>query len=282
MFGYVLINKPDMTFKEYDVYHGFYCGLCHALEKQFGLSSCLTLNYEMTFLALLLSGLYEPDTVTKKHSCLVHPFKKQTFYENEMIAYACKMTIVLAYYKCEDDWQDEKQMHALAYQKTLKKAFKKVKAEYPDKVAKIAKDLAMIQQHEKQKDCSFDQMASYFGEVLSEVFVYQDDIWADELATLGFYLGKFIYLLDAYEDIEKDLKKACFNPLQDMYGKVDFDDVVYGLLEMNIAAASMAFERLPIIAYVKILQNILYSGVWSKYELVRKKRMEGNKNDESI
>lgn len=282
MFGYVLINKPDMTFKEYDVYHGYYCGLCHMLGKQFGLSARMTLNYEMTFLALLLSGVYEPETVKNEQHCPVHLLKKQVFYENEMVAYAAEMSIVLAYYKCEDDWQDEHQVTSLAYQKALKKAFRQVHSEYPDKVTKIANGLADMQRHEKQHDLTFDEMASRFGQILGEIFVYHDDVFADDLYTLGFYLGKFIYLLDAYDDIEKDLKKGCFNPLQDKYGHHDFDDEVYRLLEMNIASAALAFERLPIIEHVKILQNIMYSGVWSKYELVRKKRTEGNKNNESI
>ena len=94
---------------------------------------------------------------------------------------------------------------------------------------------------------------------------------------LGFYLGKFIYFIDAYEDIEDDLEKENYNPLKQIYQTAQFDERCKNILELMISEATMAFERMPIIENAAIIRNILYSGVWTKYELIKKKRMEGRK-----
>ena len=91
------------------------------------------------------------------------------------------------------------------------------------------------------------------------------------------YLGKFIYFIDAYEDIEQDLKKGTYNPFKELYQTDQFEDKCKDILELMISEATMAFERLPIIENAAIIRNILYGGVWNKYELVRQKRLEGRK-----
>lgn len=94
----------------------------------------------------------------------------------------------------------------------------------------------------------------------------------------GIFLGKFIYLMDAYEDIEKDRKKGNFNPFLSMCGENGFDDEVYHILRMMMAECSRAFEKLPVLQNVDILRNILYSGVWCRYEMVKGKRKEQQEN----
>ena len=110
MFGYVVINKPELKFKEFDIYHSFYCGLCQTLKEKYGYKGQVSLNYDLTFVALLLNGLYEPETKQEMSHCLLHPIHKYLKSFNECIDYAAQMTIVLTYYKCEDDWLDEKRV----------------------------------------------------------------------------------------------------------------------------------------------------------------------------
>lgn len=88
---------------------------------------------------------------------------------------------------------------------------------------------------------------------------------------------KVIYFIDAYEDIEDDLEKENYNPLKQIYQTAQFDERCKNILELMISEATMAFERMPIIENAAIIRNILYSGVWTKYELIKKKRMEGRK-----
>ena len=207
----------------------------------------------------------------------MHPLSKHTTSYNECVDYAAKMTIVLTYFKCEDDWLDERKISKQAYKRLLRKAYQEIKEEYPDKLAHIETCLHCINDYESQGITNLDEISKYFGEVMGEICAYKDDEWHDELYEFGFYLGKFIYFIDAYEDIEQDLKKGTYNPFKELYQTDQFEDKCKDILELMISEATMAFERLPIIENAAIIRNILYGGVWNKYELVRQKRLEGRK-----
>ena len=107
MFGYIVANKNELKFKEFDEYRGFYCGLCRALRKRHGLSGQITLNYDLNFLAILLTALYETETFKEKRRCVMHPFVSQMQYENPFLEYCADKKVILAYYKCQDHWLDE-------------------------------------------------------------------------------------------------------------------------------------------------------------------------------
>lgn len=274
MFGYIIVNKQELKFKEFDMYQSYYCGLCKTLKDKYGTLSRVSLNYDMNFLALLLSGLYEPNTSKSKERCVIHPISKHVTRYNECIDYAAKMTIVLTYFKCQDDWQDEHKYTRLGYQKLLSKHFQDIQAMYPTKVETIIEQLQKIHDIERNNTKNLDEISSCFGKVMAEICTYKEDEWYDELYELGFYLGKFIYLMDAYDDVEQDIKKGTYNPFTDNYLQEDFAEYAKNILEMMLAEATNAFERLPIIEHVEILRNILYSGIWSKYELINAKRIK--------
>ena len=109
---------------------------------------------------------------------------------------------------------------------------------------------------------------------MAEIFAYRQDEWEETLRRMGFFFGKFIYLMDAYEDIESDIKKNTYNPFKDIFSKEEFEEMAGEVLLMMMAECSKAFERLPIVENTQILRNILYSGVWSKYDMVKQKRKE--------
>lgn len=113
MFGYIAINKAEMKFKDYDMYHSYYCGLCKRLKENYGRSGQLTLSYDMTFLIVLLTGLYEPETSTDTTNCIAHPFEKHTTRTNEITDYAAAVNLILSYYKSRDDWDDERKKRGL-------------------------------------------------------------------------------------------------------------------------------------------------------------------------
>lgn len=274
MFGYIIINKGDMKFKEFDVYHSYYCGLCQALKEQYGAKGQISLTYDMTFLVMLLSSLYEPKTDTKEVKCIAHPFEKHLVRTNDMAAYGADMNVLFTYYKCRDDWEDEHKVTRLAYGKLLEKAYCRIRARYPEKVARIDKLMYELGCEEKKQNTDVDYMAGLFGKVMGEMLVVREDEWQEELYAMGSFLGKFIYLLDAYEDIEEDLKEGRYNPLAKVYKSPDFEEEIKTILTMIMAACCKEFEKLPIIENVEILRNILYSGVWYRYEVVRKKREE--------
>ena len=126
MFGYIAINKAEMKFKDYDVYHAYYCGLCKCLRDRYGIRGQLTLSYDMTFLIVLLSGLYEPTTKKETVNCIAHPFEKHLAYTNEYTEYAASVNLILAYYKYKDDWADERRRKSYIAARLLNQCMKKI------------------------------------------------------------------------------------------------------------------------------------------------------------
>lgn len=277
MFGYIIINKAEMKFKEFDVYHSYYCGICRDLKKSYGALGQLSLSYDMTFLAILLTGLYEPETVQGQTKCIAHPFENHETRNNIFTEYAADMNLLFAWYKCRDDWEDEKKAWKLLYGKLLEWKSGRLKKLYAEKLKKIGRLMQDFMEAEQSEDAGIDTMAGLFGGVMAEIVAVREDEWAENLRRLGFFLGKFIYLCDAYEDVEEDIRKGTFNPLKRKYESPDFEEECKTILMMMMSECCREFERLPILENVEILRNILYSGVWGRYEAAREKRLRGVK-----
>lgn len=276
MFGYVMVNKGDLKIREFEVYQSFYCGLCRKLKERYGFAGQMTLNYDLTFLTILLTGLYEPHNRKGTTHCAIHPVKKQPILVNKFTDYAADMSILLTYYKCMDDWNDEHKTSRLLYGKILQKKFGGLEASYSQKVERVKEILEEMSALEKQKEQDLDKMAGLFGQVMAEMLAYREDEWEENLRRVGFYLGKFIYLCDAYEDLEEDISKDNYNPLRFHCESQTFEEDCEKILTMMAAECSREFEQLPIIEYTSILRNILYSGIWARYEKAKKKRNEGD------
>ena len=274
MFGYVVMNKPEIRFKDFDLYRSFYCGLCRELREKYGISGQITLTYDMTFVVVLLSALYEPPTQKGTTRCVIHPVCKQPVRKNVATEYGADMNVLLTYYKCMDDWEDEKKFAALGYGKILQRKNNRLSRQYPEKAEKIRKLLEKLSQMEKAGETDIDKMSGCFGQIMEEIFAWKKDVWEDSLRRMGFYLGKFIYILDAYDDVEKDVKNGNYNPFAEKYIMKGFDEQVRQLLIMMMAQTCREFEKLPIIKYTDILRNILYSGVWCRFEMIARKRRE--------
>lgn len=318
MFGYVVVNKPELKFREFDVYRAYYCGLCHSLSKRHGLSGQLTLSYDMTFLVILLSSLYEPEHSVTSKRCIVHPLKLQNIISSEFTDYVADMNVILSYFKCLDDWHDDRSVLKLAYSKLLKKGsigknLNNVHAtsdstddgsvaatqpnsdsnnqnsyftddsghlhispdySYKNKIEAISSLLDELGTREKMNETNVDVVAGLFGRIMQILFVPFDDIYAKGLGRMGFYLGKFIYIMDAFDDVEDDVKKGRYNVFSNCYTDPDFETHVKDMLTMMMAECSDAFEMLPAVDNADILRNILYSGVWNSYERRVSKNLE--------
>ena len=277
MFGYIVVHKPELKVREYESYRASYCGLCHSLKKRYGRIGQLTLSFDMTFLALLLTGLYEPETISGQGRCLAHPMQKHCYRQNPYFDYAADMNILLTYYKCLDDWNDEKKASARLLSFLLKGKMRKLSVAKQEKSRKIQELLDQLSSCEKENIQDIDKTAGFFGAIMAELFVYAEDEWADKLRRMGFFFGKFIYLMDAYEDIEEDLKQGRYNPLADLYKKDTFEQECQQILKMMMAETSRVFEQLPILEDAEILRNILYAGVWTRYGQIRCRRKETKK-----
>lgn len=271
MFGYVVVNKPELKVREFEEYQGYYCGLCKSLKKNHGFFGQMSLSFDMTFLVILLSGLYEPKETKSMEHCKEHILKKNLRICNEFSDYAADMNVLLTYYKLLDDWEDERKFSALTASGLLKKHAKKAKGRYPVKASFIREKLRELRCLEKRGEKNIDKAAGCFGKIIREIFLCRRDEWNGQLGRMGFYLGKFIYLADAVDDLEEDNKKGEYNPFlikysimaeNEDYGKIRAE--AEKILVMMMAECSKSFERLPVIKNLEIIRNILYAGVWSK------------------
>lgn len=271
MFGYIVVNRPELKIREFDRYQEYYCGLCRALKKEYGPKGQISLSYDVTFLGILLTALYEPETNRKNDRCIVHPLQKKPYIENECLTYAAQMNLLLTYYKCVDDWHDEKKLTAFLYENMISADIRKLEQLYPKKCEAIKRCIQKTSAYERRfakrkiNEKALDAISRESGRMMGEVFAWRDDEWRDELYAIGFSLGKYIYILDAYDDLERDQKKHCFNPLVSFLGREDFDDWIHSQLLMLATIAAREFEKLPIIEDAEILRNILYAGIWSRF-----------------
>ena len=163
MYGYIRAYKPEMRFREYDIYHGCYCGLCDALHKRHGAAARWTLSYDMTFLILLLTGLYEPAEEKAERRCIAHPFHKSLHIQSEITAYAADMSILLFRDKCMDDWNDERKITRRAAAEMFRKSYRRIQAQYPQKCKAVQAQLDLLHQMEQQSESNPDLPAGCFG-----------------------------------------------------------------------------------------------------------------------
>lgn len=281
MFGYIIVNKAEMKFKEFDRYHAYYCGLCRKLREKYGVAGQLSLSYDMTFLLLLLTGLYEPETTVGTCRCAAHPFERHEIRTNIFTEYIADMNVLFTCYKCKDDWEDEHKLTKLVYGKVLSGRSKELTEHYREKIRGISLTMQDFSDAEREGNAGIDTMAGLFGKVMAQITACREDEWKENLYHMGFYLGKFIYLMDAYEDVEADIRKGTYNPLKKKYEEPDFEEECRTILIMMMSECCREFEKLPIFENVEILRNILYSGVWCRYEAVSGKRRGAGRKDKA-
>ena len=164
MFGYVMINKGDLKVREFETYQSFYCGLCRKLKERYGFSGQITLNYDLTFVVMLLTGLYEPKVKRGTSHCVIHPLKKQPVCVDVFSDYAADMSILLTYYKCMDDWMDERKADRRFFAELLKRKFGGLEASYSRKAEKVKELLDRLSEGENENCKDIDYMAGLFGE----------------------------------------------------------------------------------------------------------------------
>lgn len=271
MFGYVSASLKELSEPQRQRYQAVYCGLCRGIRRSAGQTARLSLSYDMAFLALLHMSLYEPEETAGNRACGLHPVKPRPWVDCESIRYAADMNVVLAYYKCLDDWNDQRKLPQYAMAKHLQGRLDSIRQRYPRQCQAVADGIRELEQLEQQTPPQPDRLASCFGRLLGELMVYKEDMWASDLRKLGLYLGRFIYLADAVVDLPKDLRAGRFNPLigEELSRWEE-------CLVLDMARCTQYFEKLPLVQDKDILDNILYSGVWIGY---RKHRIKEKKDE---
>jgi hypothetical protein len=295
MLGYVKPDKPELKIKEFEIYSGYYCGICKSIAKRYGQFPRLALNYDSVFLAILLAGISSSAEHIAIERCIVHPAKKRTIiYDSPEIDYAADILLLLAYYKLKDDYQDERSKKAAIGAALLKGTFKRLTETAPKKCNYVKDQLSELSRLESEKCPSIDRSAEPFAKLMEEVFDYPgskkeeiDGELSQIFRRIGYHLGKWIYLIDAYDDIEENLKKKSFNPLiiqfefcpeketvdefkERIRERVERNLVLY-LAEIAKSCGNLKFEKNQ-----GLIENILYFGLMRKTEEILMKGIENN------
>ena len=276
MFGFVEANTKALSEAQLHRYRGAYCGLCRELKLRHGSISRMTLNYDMTFLVLLLSSMYEPEEQGGEGRCLAHPIHRRMWWRNRFTAYAADMNVALAYYNCMDDWADDKKVLSLAEAKLLESHYQRVAKQWPMQCDAIETCMRELREIETDETSAPDAAVNSFGKLMGVLFsVEKDPVWEDEFRNFGESLGRFIYVMDACVDYAKDKKRGNYNPLLAMQGEDMTEEEKLMLLKVLIGECTARFERLPLVQDVEILRSVLYSGVWTQYAM----KMKSEKRD---
>ena len=223
----------------------------------------MTLTYDMVFLILLIGGLYEPQESESSAVCMVHPFKKQNRTFTSATEYVADMSVILTYEKLLDDRADENSLKSRIGIDLLDKAYEKARSRQEDKAAYIREYLKQLYRSEKSRG-GIDEGANLFGKVMGVVFDYGDDMWRGHLSALGEALGRFIYVLDAYADFEKDKKKGRYNPFVLLYGgELDEEkkSLVRAALKAELCDAEGAFDLIDF-GDNRMIENIIYNIIY--------------------
>ena len=270
MFGYVSASLKELSEPQRQRYQAVYCGLCRGIRRSAGQIARLSLSYDMTFLALLLMSLYEPEETNGPNACALHPIEKRPWVDSPIIGYCAQMNVALAYYNCLDDWQDDRRLAAKLMANKLKPSLSQIEAQWPRQCDAIARCISELSQMEQTRCANPDEPANCFGRLMAELLVYEDDLWAPTLREMGMALGRFIYLADAMLDYIKDERREKYNPF--VTAGICNPDQQEQHLVLAMGRCTAEFEKLPLVQDKAILDNILYGGVWLKFPRKKKEK----------
>ncbi len=279
MFGYVNISCASITEEDKKLFSAYYCGLCKAIATKSQISR-LGLNNDLTFLSVMLAGVCSLEPEFKKNSrCLMHGLKKHDEVKfDKVLDYTSDMNILLVYLKICDDVEDENKLTSRGIKTVFKNSFEKIKKKYPQISSQILENLKRLSNLEKSGCGIIDEVADCFGKLLEAIFVpdfIENEQTKKVLSWIGYNLGRWIYIADAYEDMQKDKKKNRYNPLllidNDNLKQDIYDSMTYSLV--NIANA---YDLLDIKRNDTLIRNILYAGLPARQEGIFNKTEENN------
>lgn len=275
MFGYVRIYKPEIKMGEFELYQGIYCSLCKRLGKRYGVIARMTLSYDFTFLSLLRMALSPACTGFKKSRCALHPLKKRTCCcDNPHVDFAADAAVMLTYHKLRDNIADRGFFSGLPARILLpfaSAARKKASKRYPEMDAYIMQCMKEQDALEKAGTMSMDAAADPSARMVAYLagMAASSEKEAKILERFGYCLGRWIYLMDAVDDLEDDLKEGGYNPYVLSRGLVRGDDEAvqetraYSVLTLNacLAECIAAYNLLHIHRFDGILRNVLEWGM---------------------
>ena len=280
-----------MRICEYETYKAVYCGLCKILGKEYGFISRMTLSYDFAFLGLMALALNDSPAVVEPQRCIAHPWRKTPCLKSsDGLAYTAAAAEILIYNKIRDDLDDRRfwaKLFPWFMLKLTKRAYKKAAELYPDLAAYTAEQMSRQAKLEKDNCKSIDRASEPSSNILAEIAAGLSEKEEQKriLRRFGYLLGRFVYIADAFDDVEKDFRAGGFNPL--VIGNPTINDINLPEIQrrtgdsvnFTLGALADSYVQLEIKRFKPIFDNIVYLGLKNAfYDLIRKK--EENEDSE--
>ncbi len=275
MFGYIRVKKEELKIKDFEAYKAVYCSLCKKLGRSYGILSRLTLSYDFAFLSLLNISLKSGCVSFERKRCAFNPFKKCNYCKSsDELDMPAAAAMIMLYYKILDNIKDEKGFKKLGFlllKPIFSGAHKKAAKKYPLIEKTVAEYIESQNIAENDVNCTLDSVCDPTAKALSKLLPLCSDDSSQKrvLERLGYCLGRYIYIMDAGCDIEKDIKSGSFNVLKKYVkeGNIKKDTVLKTEPQIYfcINEAAKAFELLEIKKFKPILGNIIYLGLEDVY-----------------
>lgn len=273
MFGYVRPSRERLSPEEKDRFSAVYCGLCHTLQKRYGLAARMVLNYDLTFLAILLDdGSGRGQMCTKR--CIAHPVKERPCLEaSAALDTAADYSVILTWWQLRDGVADHGFFGGLKYRVAswfLRGAYRKAKERQPDFDAGTREHLAELSRLESERCCSVDQSADTFAGLLAGAAdAMKDPVRRRVLEQIFYHLGRWIYLVDAADDLKKDMRSGSYNPLPLRYETENGELTeksrreLAGTMDRSVERMAAAFELVDFGQWTEIIKSVVYEGLYA-------------------
>ena len=259
MFGYIMADKPELRIKEYQQYRGYYCGLCRAIAE-YGQGGRILLSYDCAFLYILLSALQETSLETKRKRCIAHPMRRELTIFDTPAEYTAAVNVLLGASNLRDKKRDGQQKSADVVLLAVRQAEKKARQKYP----------------------LLAEPAHPFAQLLGERFsgLSSEEGHKKVLWELGYQLGRWIYLADAWEDRREDQKKGNYNVFLKKFAELEAQaaETAEFNLKSAVNAAVLAYDLLDVKRNQGILENIMYRGIPRKTEAILRGEKENRRH----
>lgn len=271
MFGYVQVHKPELKIKEFETYKAVYCSLCDNLSKEYGLWARLTLNYDFTFLAILLLAVEEKEAKFHLGRCKLNPIKKCLKTESDIFSYVSACAMLMLYYKVQDNWQDGSfldKVKCLFLLPFAKLARKKAKKRFPEIDVLIASSMKEQEEVEEKQSKSIDEASHASAQALGRITAYLFSQEKENLYKFGYYIGRWVYLIDAVDDLENDIKKHNYNPFIELFDLKHVNErnkaIEHAKSALNLTANEIheSYQNFAKNRFNAILENIVTDGLY--------------------
>lgn len=285
MFGYVVPEKPYLYLKDETLYNALYCGLCKSIKIECGNTCRFTLNYDLAFLSALSHNIMGLDVTINREKCIAHQIKKRPIAKpDDLSKKIASLNVILAYYKLKDDKIDENKG---GFKSSLfKKGYKKAKKNCPEFDVIVKECYQDLLKLEDEKCQSVDIVSDCFASMLSKISceLFQEKS-TEHTKNLMYALGKWIYLIDALDDYDKDIKNNNYNVFYECYKLTSFEQLIsnngkdlHFVFSTIFALIKDSYSNIQTKYNTDLIQNILFRGIPAKtLSIFNKKTVKNTK-----